>query len=62
MVFARKGHVRVVRGRSVMVRPHSVIARRFISHKIGVNVGEGRSVRQAVAVAYGQARRRGFRV
>lgn len=40
----------------------SVKARVFVSRKVGLNVREGRPVGQAVVIAYGQARRVGFRV
>lgn len=40
----------------------SLAARRFMAMKIRKNIREGRSPKQSVAVAYSQARAKGFQV
>mgnify|MGYP001608965566 CR=1 FL=1 len=60
----RRRHVRRTRKGLVMVRQHrlSPKARLFIARKIRRNIREGKRPRQAVAIAFSQARKEGFRV
>lgn len=40
----------------------TIKARKFIAHKIKKNYTEGRSLKQSVAIAFTQARKKGYKV